>query len=78
MFREKIFLRKQAVTPLYLNISRQKIWDDTFQAYYSEEIHSLLVHVTETISTSIFHQDQLLNKENDAIIRENQFIRRLR
>lgn len=78
MFREKIFLRKQAVTPLYLNISRQKIWDDTFQAYYSEEIHSLLVHVAETISTSIFHQDQLLNKENDAIIRENQFIRRLR
>lgn len=78
MFREKISLRKQAVTPLYLNISRQKIWDDTFQAYYSEEIHSLLVHVAETISTSIFHQDQLLNKENDAVIPENQFIRRLR
>lgn len=78
MFREKISLRKQAVTPLYLNISRQKIWDDTFQAYYSEEIHSLLVHVAETISTSIFHQDQLLNKENDAVIPENLFIRRLR
>lgn len=77
--KKKTFLRKQAITSLYFNVSRQKIWDDAFEAYYSDETHSLPVHVTEKISTSIFHQEeQLLNKENAAIIRENQFIRKLR
>lgn len=75
--KKKTFLRKQAITSLYFNVSRQKIWDDAFEAYYSDEMHSLPVHVTEKISTSIFHQEeQLLNKENAAIIRENQFIRK--
>lgn len=78
-FEKKTFLRKQAITSLYFNVSRQKISYDAFEAYYSEEIHSLPVHVAEKISISIFHQEeQLLNKENDTIIRENQFIRRLR
>lgn len=77
--KKKTFLRKQAITSLYFNVSRQQIWDDAFEAYYSDEMHSLPVHVAEKISTSIFHQEeQLLNKENAAIIRENQFIRRLR
>lgn len=75
--KKKTFLRKQAITSLYFNVSRQQIWDDAFEAYYSDETHSLPVHVAEKISTSIFHQEeQLLNKENAAIIRENQFIRK--
>ena len=69
MFREETFLRKQAITSLLFNISRQKIWDDAFEAYYSDEIHSLPVHVAEKISTSIFHQEgQLLNKKINLFV----------